>query len=95
MLNEREEIQVKEDVVLREEDDGAFLFDPGNGRICYLNEIGAAIWKLCKKPIKQEQIIKELCLEYEEVQEEKISKDCLEFLENLHQLGFLAKGIDD
>ena len=94
MLNEKREIQVKEDIVLREEDEGAFLFDPDTGRICYLNEIGMAVWRLCEKSITQEKIIDVLSSEYTEVSEENITNDCIKFLGELHKLGFLSKGTE-
>ncbi len=90
MSNNKGEIHIKTDVILREEDDGAFLFDPDTGRICYLNEIGVVIWRLCENPITQEQIVSELCSEYTDVTEETISKDCSTFLDHLHQFGFLS-----
>ena len=39
MLNEKGNIKIKQDIVLREEEEGSFLFDPNTGRICFLNEI--------------------------------------------------------
>lgn len=90
MLNNKETIHIKADIVLREEDDGAFLFDPDTGRICYLNGLGVVIWRLCENPITQEQIVRELSLEYTDVTAETISKDCSTFLDHLYQFGFLS-----
>jgi len=90
MLNEKERISIKPAIVFREEDEGAFLFDPDTGRIYYLNEVGMTIWKICKKPISQKQIISEICSEYPEVSEEKISCDFINFINDLEGLGFLS-----
>ena len=90
MSNEKGEIVVKKEVVLREEEDGAFLFDPDTGRICYLNDTGIMIWRLCEKSITQEKLVKELCLEYDDAPEEKVSEDCKVFLENLDEFGFMV-----
>ena len=86
MLNEESEIRLKPDIVLRDEDDGAFLFDPSTGRICYLNEIGATIWRLCENPITQNKVVGIICSEYSEVSKEKVTQDCSIFLDNLYLL---------
>ncbi len=86
-----ERVKINPDIVLREEDEGAFLFDPDSGRICYLNELGITIWKLCKKPVETERIIKSISSEYPEVSPGQISKDCESFLDDLQGFGFLAK----
>ena len=86
-----ERVKINPDIVLREEDEGAFLFDPDSGRICYLNELGITIWKLCQKPVETERIITEISLEYPEITPEQISKDCLSFLDDLKGFGFLTK----
>ena len=86
-----EKVKINPDIVFREEDEGAFLFDPDSGRICYLNELGITIWKLCKKPVETERIIKSISSEYPAVSPEQISKDCLSFLKDLQGFGFVAK----
>ena len=83
-------VQVKREIVLREEDDGAFLFDPDTGRLCYLNDVGITIWKLCRKPIEQDQIVKKRASEYPDTSNTQIADDCSVFLNDLDNLGFLA-----
>ena len=90
MPDEMEEILINQDIVFREEEEGAFLFDPDTGRIFHLNELGASIWKSCMKAKRSEQIIKDIYLEYSEISREEIEKDCTKFLEDLGRLGFLA-----
>jgi hypothetical protein len=85
------QIEVNPEIVLREEDEGAFLFDPDSGRICYLNEVGIMIWKLCRKPIETERIIAAISSEYPEIPKARVSQDCLSFLDDLKGFGFLAK----
>ena len=86
-----ERVRINPDIVLREEDEGAFLFEPDSGRICYLNELGITIWKLCKEPMETERIINTISSEYPDVAPERISSDCLSFLDDLKGFGFLAK----
>ena len=90
MLSDRRGITIKEDIVLREEDEGSFLFNPNTGRICYLNELGTTVWRLCSKSKTTDQIIDEICSDYPEVSKEGISKDCLQFLQELEKMEFLS-----
>jgi hypothetical protein len=90
MFNERSRVCVKQDIVLREEEDGAFLFDPNTGRICYMNELGVTLWRLCQKSSTPEELIDRLCSDYPEVPQEQITKDCMKFLEDLGGLGCLS-----
>ena len=89
-----EKVKINPDIVFREEDEGAFLFYLDSGRICYLNELGITIWKLCQKPVETERIIKAISSEYPDITSEQISKDCLSFLDDLKGFGFLAKSTE-
>lgn len=92
MSRKQDMVRVRKEIVLREEDDGAFLFDPDSGRLCYLNEVGIAIWKLCRKPIEQDYIIEWLAAEYPDISDTQLADDCTAFLNDLDNLGFLASG---
>lgn len=90
MSDEIAEIRINQDIVFREEEEGAFLFDPDTGQIFHLNELGTSIWKSCVKAKRPEQIIKGICLDFSEVSQERIEKDCMKFFDDLRRLGFLA-----
>ncbi len=90
MVDSEYKIWGRQEVVLREEDDGAFLFDPDSGRLCYLNEVGIAIWKLCLQPINRAEIVNKICAEYPQIPEKQISDDCSAFLGDLERLGFIS-----
>ena len=90
MLNEKDQINIKRDIVLREEEGGSFLFDPNTGRICFLNETGTIIWRLCDKSKTPDQVISRVCSDYPEVSKEQISQDCLKFITDLERLEFLS-----
>ena len=90
MSDEISEIRINQNIVFREEEEGAFLFDPDTGQIFYLNELGMSIWKSCVKAKRPEQIIKDICLDFSEISQEQIERDCMRFLEDLQRLGFLA-----
>ena len=91
MSAKSEKVTINPDIVLREEDEGAFLFDPDSGRICYLNDLGIRIWKLCQKPVETESIVQTISAEYPDIAPERISEDCCSFLDDLREFGFLAK----
>jgi len=89
MFDDTREVIVKKEIVLREEDDGAFLFDPDTGRICYLNDLGIVIWKSCEESKTPDRLIDEISPGYPEIPKEQIKEDCLNFLDDLERLGFL------
>jgi hypothetical protein len=90
MSNGMAGIRINQDIVFREEEEGAFLFDPDTGRICYLNELGVDIWKSCAKAREIEQVIEDIYLDFPEVSKEQIEIDCMKFFEDLKKLGFLS-----
>ena len=94
MFDENREVVIKQEIVLREEDDGAFLFDPDTGRICYLNDLGILIWKSCKETKAPDRLIDEISPDYPEIPKQKIKEDCLKFFEDLERLGFLQDKTD-
>ncbi len=81
---------INPDIVLRSEEEGAFLFEPDSGRICLVNEVGRSIWKLCKNPVTLSEIIVRITHDYADVPHEKVHAECREFLSNLEKLGFLS-----
>ena len=85
-----ESFSANPEVVLRTEEDGAFLFDPDSGRICFVNEVGITIWKLCQNPATLSEIIHQIEMNYAEVPKDEIAADCRDFLKKLAALGFLA-----
>jgi hypothetical protein len=90
MPDEMQEIIINQDIVFREEEEGAFLFNPDTGQIFHLNELATLIWKSCVKTKRTEKIINDICLDYSKISREQIEKDCVKFLEDLGRLGFLA-----
>jgi hypothetical protein len=90
MLDSDKKIKGRQEVVLREEDDGAFLFDPDSGRLCYLNAVGITIWRMCGQPIKRAEIVDKICKDFPDIPEKQVSDDCAVFLGDLDRLGFIA-----
>ena len=95
MSDKAGEISIRRDIVFREEEEGAFLFDPDTGRICYLNELGVNIWKSFGERKAPEQLISEISLDFPEIPKEQIARDCMRFIEDLGRFGFLSSGIEE
>ena len=88
MAEKERTVKIRDDVVLRKEDEGAFLFDPENGRLCYLNAIGIDIFNMCRRPLTAKEITRLLCERYPEEAQERIESDCTLFISELDRLGF-------
>ena len=95
MSGKTEDVAIKEGIVFREEDEGAFVFDPSNGRICYLNELGSMIWKSFQGNRTPEDFIGTIALEYPDIPGRRIREDCLSFIKELGNLGFLKESRQD
>lgn len=95
MSTKNQRLRINSEIVFREEDEGAFLFDPNTGRLCYLNETGINIWKFCQKHVTQAQIIKEICAGYPQTPQNQVSADCEIFIKDLKGLGFLLVKAED
>lgn len=83
--------QMSGDIVFREEDDGAFLFDPIKDELRCLNDTGVVIYKAVNGKNTIEDIVSELAGVYPEVEEEQIRKDVGFFMEDLKTRGYLKE----
>lgn len=83
--------RVKDDIVFREEDDGAFLFDPIKDNLRCLNETGAAVFRELNGKNSIDDIVKKLKSIHTEIDEEKIREDIISFIKDLRIRGFLVK----
>ena len=81
--------QVIRDIVFREEDDGAFLFDPIKDELRCLNDTGVVIYKAINGRNSIDDIVNTLAGIYPEVEEERIRKDVEGFVEDLRARGYL------
>jgi len=71
--------KVNEKIVLREEGDEAFLFNPDSGDIKILNETGLFIWKLCNGKNSKNDIISKI-MDHYEADRKTVEKDVEELL---------------
>jgi len=80
------------DIVFREEDDGAFLFDPKSDTVYCLNRVGALVYKLCDGRNTLEGICRFLTEEYDvNVGPETLKKDIAAFIGRLVDLNFMKQ----
>lgn len=82
--------KVREKIVLREEGDEAFLFDPETGTIKTLNITGISIWKLCDGSHSKEEIIDRVVKEYDVESKDIAKKDLGDFLQMLKEADFIS-----
>lgn len=81
--------QMIKDIVFREEDDGAFLFDPIRDELRVLNDTGVIIYKSINGKNTMDDIVAKLSGIYPEVEEAQIRKDVETFMEDLRNRGYL------
>ena len=91
MLKDNDYLAQNPEIIFREEDDGAFLFDPQSGNLKYINGMGVNIYYLCSGN-RSVTDIKSLVKEnYRDVPQEQIEKDIKNFLQELTEMEFLKK----
>lgn len=78
-----------ERIVYREEDDGAFLFDPDSGDLRYMNQSGKETFAMVKGGRDFQQIVAGLSGLYPEVEPPRIQSDVESFLADLAESHFI------
>lgn len=76
-------------IVYREEGEGAFLFNPVDGNLKYLNRSAKEIFNRLDPPEDTRQIVAALCREYPEIGEDRIRKDVDLLVEQLAENRFI------
>jgi len=81
-------------IVCREEEGDALLFNPEDGAIKILNQVGYEIWKLCDGSLTLQQIIEKLKDEYPNVPAEAIKADIVNFIKHMQNLTLIEEVAD-
>lgn len=84
MLTEQSTVVVAQGLTAADLGGEAVVLDPNSGRYYGLNELGARIFELARKPRSVERIIATLLQEYN-VEAEKLKGDLLAFLQEMEQ----------
>ena len=82
----KELVKTDPNIVCREEDENALLFNPDNGLIKMLNRVGYEIWKMCRRPVSVSKIRENLKKDYPKTRVEIIEKDVNDFLTYMKNL---------
>lgn len=81
---------INKEIVYREEDDGAFLFDPDSGNLKYMNLTGKETFLVLKKKGGFSQAIAHIRGQYPDVDPEQIQKDMEVFVGQLEENAFIT-----
>ena len=84
------QLSVNEDVLYRDEGDGAFLFKPETGNLKYLNSSGKEIFLALKREKKISRVIDHLHTLYPELDPDRLQEDVNSFLKELEENGFIS-----
>ena len=89
-MNSAQGFTINQEIVYREEDDGAFLFDPDSGNLKYLNLTGKETFLMLEEEGGVGKAINHMQREHPDVDQEQIRKDMEMFLEQLKENGFVT-----
>jgi len=78
------------DVIFRQEEDEAILFNPDNSDIVVINSTGCLIWSMCDGRNAKEEILGKIIDEFN-VTAEKAEQDLGQFFSDLENKNFLNK----
>ncbi len=71
--------KINKEIVYREEDNGAFLFDPDSGNLKYMNPTGKETFLILKEKGDVGQAISHIHGQYADVDQEQVRKDVKNF----------------
>ncbi|MFC2149095.1 PqqD family protein [Candidatus Auribacterota bacterium] len=90
-MNTPAKLSVNENIVLRKEDDDAFLYDPETGSVSVINNTGILIWENLHKGKNTGEIIAALLRDFPEEPPERIRSDCELFIKNLIEINHVRE----
>lgn len=79
-----------ENIVYREEDDGAFLFDPDTGNLKYMNRSGKEAFLMLNSQRDVNSMINGLVGLFPNVKRQQIENDLEAFLKELEENAFIS-----
>ena len=82
--------QRNEEIVYREEEDGAFLFNPDSGNLKYMNQAGRATYLALDGQNDVNHLIGHLLELFSGVERAQIETDVESFLRELEENGFVS-----
>ena len=91
VLKETERLSQNSENIFREEEDGAFLFDPETGNLKYINTMGVNIYQLCDGSMTVGEVTTLVIDNFKDIAREQIETDVKHFLEALVEINFLKR----
>ena len=91
VLKETERLSQNSENIFREEEDGAFLFDPETGNLKYINNMGVNIYQLCDGSMTVGEVTALVIDNFKDITRERIETDVKHFLEALVEINFLKR----
>lgn len=88
-MSRMEKLTANPEIIFREEADEAFLFNPEDGNLSCINELGVFIWKHCDGKHISNEIIDLIHKDYQEIPKTEIRRDFNKFVNQLKKLGYL------
>jgi hypothetical protein len=82
--------RIKRETVIRQEDDGAFIFDPVTDALSAVNETGLMVLRQIDGKKTLADIINTVASEFSQVEPEEIGRDVEEFIEGLVSRGLIG-----
>ncbi|MFC1570505.1 PqqD family protein [Candidatus Omnitrophota bacterium] len=77
------------DIVARNDQKEALLFDPSSGNMLCINKTGTFIWELCDGTHTVEDIVEGITKK-QEVDSKRAEEDCSAYLTELEKAGFIG-----
>ncbi len=78
-----------QEMVFREEDDGAFLFDPDSGDLRYINQSGKEAFLMLGEDHDVDTVIEQMIKLYPDVEPARIEADVKDFVKDLEENRFI------
>ena len=89
-MDKTQRFQPDEKIVYREEEDGAFLFDPDTGNLKYMNRSAKETYLMLSDQTEVDQVIDRLLGLFPDTGRREIEKDVKIFIKELEENGFIS-----
>ena len=85
-----QKLSKKPHIIFKEEENGAFLFDPNNGNLKFINRTGRELYLLLDNSVDRKQMIEILIKRYPETEPDQLETDVEDFIDQLEVSGFIV-----
>jgi len=80
------------DLVLRQEEKGAFLFNPETSDLSCLNDVGVLVWEAIDGTRTVEDLVRQVETHFDDAGDHDVLADVRAFLQDLVRLGYVRLG---